>query len=171
MVKEAFVLAEAMRDGTFCLQSIRADTLAKRTEIESMSDAELNGRIRPERRQLFDNTDWKTDTVELEDCMVWPEMGCRSWIKSMLVPSVADTLRRKEHHEDDLWSRIPFASLLDGLLPLIVVRRKSSSAQYRIDDGNHRSVALWITDQKTAQAFVGKVAEERFNHSWKWPTT
>jgi len=170
-VKEAYAIALAMSAGPFDESSYVSRLAAERARVVSLPDSRLDLEVTDDLRlrRISEGT-WTLRPVELSNCAVWPEMGNRKWAMG-LVPTMATQLQKPDHRDDIIWTIArTTARITHSVLPLIVIRRKSSPEHFRIDDGCHRAVAYWLVGYREAMAYVGTVPEQ-LNHKWPWQET
>lgn len=162
-VKEAFFLAERMKNGPYEMPALELAIARVKAEIAALSDSELDSQIKdPKRLQQINEAKWYFGKVQIARCRVWPGMGKRPWATGD-VPGVGVRCVKHSDPSDRLWKMAERAKTLKQL-PLIVHSR-IEPRQYRIDDGCHRAVALFLAGIKEAEAYIGDVPVAR-QHTW-----
>jgi hypothetical protein len=154
--KEAFVIAEMVKAGPLhSPEAFLASMENLEREVTSWTDNEIDSfmaRENPHRLANYNRAQWKSDTVELQKCTVWPRMGRREWAEGN-VTTVADLFRRHEPQQSRIWDMQKFGEIFSSRLPIIVFLVGPSSIM--IDDGSHRAVAMALADIKSSLAWIG----------------
>jgi hypothetical protein len=157
-VKEAFVIAETMKGGLFdSPDAFLASMERSQQEVTSWPDNEIDafiGNQNPSRLDFFNRAKWRSDSVDLGTCIVWPQMGKRPWAEGY-VPAVAELFRRLEPTDSPIWNMCKFSEVFCSRLPIIVSVRGSSTLM--IDDGSHRAIAMALARLRSASAWIGEL--------------
>jgi hypothetical protein len=166
-VKEAFVLANRMKDGPFTVDGF-VEQLCRHAEwVESLDAETLDSFVTDEHRlRRYNEGTWTLRQVDLDRCTVWPTMGGRAWAKGP-VDKVTELLRRHGNRSDRIWQMAEHVNLFRATLPLVVIASKRDATKLRIDDGCLGAVACYLAGVHQAIALVGKVPDN-INHAWPW---
>jgi hypothetical protein len=153
-IKEAFVLADRMKNGPFNeLGKFQENLQSQREQVQSLTVIQLDEKIARDsiRIKQYNSASWFRCRIKLADCLVWPRMGGRQWAEGT-VEKVAIEFRRRKELEDKIWKMVAFANFFESALPIIVLQNQS----IKIDDGSHRAVAMALANLSEAEAYLGK---------------
>jgi hypothetical protein len=154
--KRAFVLADKLKNGPFdSIEHFLAVVESSEREVNSWSAGKLDSIIGSDPRRLLDYTraEWRLDRLDLGRCIVWPKMGGRTWVEGY-VPAVAEKFKEQEPKASRIWEMMKFGAVFASKLPIIVLSR---GAEWSIDDGSHRAVAMSLAGVKSPLAWIGKL--------------
>jgi len=158
-VKRDFVFADRLKGGRFDSRQAFLDSFEScKEQVAALSETEIDSAIGidPRRLQDYNRASWKSGTIELGQCVVWPGMGGVDWAAgSPLV--VAEMFRRKGPQDSKVWSMRLFAGLFTARLPIIIL---DSGLEVRIDDGSHRAVAMALEGFTQVTAWIGVLRGE-----------
>jgi hypothetical protein len=155
--KEAFVVADTLKGGTFHSREAFLTSLENvEREVTSWPDNQIDSFIAADNPWRLDNytrAQWSLDHVDLERCTVWRHLGGRKWAEGS-VTSVAELFRHHEPQQSRIWDMQKFGDIFSSRLPIIVFPVGSS---VMIDDGSHRAVAMALAGLKSAAAWIGSL--------------
>lgn len=112
------------------------------------------------RQRRFKRGSWELGRVELERCKVWPSSS-RPWCDGSVADAVAK-LGNSDHRVRDMAT---IAEKLVAQLPLVALRFEGDPTRFRLDDGTHRAIALYIAGAREAPAYIGTVPAD-CNERW-----
>lgn len=153
--KRAFILADRLKVGPFDSPgSLLAAVEAAAVEIDGLPEAEVDRIIStdPERLERCNRARWRYAPVGLSQCRVYSRMGERAWAVGT-VGLVARRFSSEATDADRIHRMIAFAKVYAERLPLILFR---DGEGLRINDGNHRAIAMFLAGIRTAPAWVGE---------------
>ena len=166
-VKEALLVADALKSGPFEPQGFRERLVNERTRVGQLTDIEVERSITDHNRlKRYNGGTWVRTVVNLADCSVWQGMGSRHWATGT-VQKVVEQLRKQGRSTDRLFAMSGLFQLFLEEQPLIVFRRSQTPRQYRIDDGCHRAVAYFLAGLRQAPAYVGSY-DGPAKLDWPW---
>ena len=143
-----------------------------RESIRRMSDRDVKAQVlscdpASRRPEVFPMMRWTWEFVNLDHCLVWPEMGSRSWARGS-VPEVSSMIESGAYPNDSLVAfrrKFPIDSY--GSMPPIAVRLDGCYRPLGLDDGNHRAVAAYLNGVRQVRALVGSghaYYQDEFRH-------